>query len=201
MNKKNLFVWSLYDFANSIVMIVFLLYFSQWLVIDRGISDFWFNITFTISSLLLLFSGPIAGAIVDKTKIKMPGLRIMTIFTAIFYLLTGIIAVQYPSQAIMAMIMFTLATYFYMFSFNYYNPLINDIAPQGKHGIVSGWGIFGNYLGHITGILIALPFATGAITLWGSPGRAQAFIPAVVILFFLLCQCFYYLKKSQFANR
>ena len=28
--KRNILLWSLYDFANSIVMIVFLLYFAQW---------------------------------------------------------------------------------------------------------------------------------------------------------------------------
>ena len=56
--KKNVFLWILYDFANSLVSIVFFLYFAQWIVIDRGISDLHFNLTFTISALLLLFTAP-----------------------------------------------------------------------------------------------------------------------------------------------
>ena len=40
MNKKNIFLWTLYDFANSIVMIVFFLYFSQWLVIEKNVPLF-----------------------------------------------------------------------------------------------------------------------------------------------------------------
>ena len=48
MNRKNIFLWTLYDFANSIVTIVFFLYFSEWLVIDNGVSDFSYNMIFTI---------------------------------------------------------------------------------------------------------------------------------------------------------
>ena len=48
MSKKNIFFWTLYDFANSIVAIVFFLYFSQWLVVDKGVPDFWYNMIFTI---------------------------------------------------------------------------------------------------------------------------------------------------------
>lgn len=41
-NKKNVFLWALYDFANSIISIVFFLYFAQWIVVDRGVLDFYF---------------------------------------------------------------------------------------------------------------------------------------------------------------
>ena len=43
--RKNIFLWALYDFANSIIMIVFLFYFSQWLVVDSGKPDWWYNAT------------------------------------------------------------------------------------------------------------------------------------------------------------
>lgn len=66
MNKKNLFLRSLYDFANSFVFINFLLYFSQWLVIDGGMSDFRYNVTFAIATLILLFSAPKLASYTDK---------------------------------------------------------------------------------------------------------------------------------------
>ncbi len=64
IDTKRLVLWSLYDFANSIVMIVFFLYYSQWLVVDRGVSDFWFNMTFVgpISWGLIVTYLPRAGA-------------------------------------------------------------------------------------------------------------------------------------------
>jgi hypothetical protein len=52
--KKNVFLWTLYDFANSLVSIVFFLYFAQWIVIDKGIEDIYFNLAFTVSAIFLL---------------------------------------------------------------------------------------------------------------------------------------------------
>ena len=92
MNKKKIFVWSLYDFANSMVSIAFFLYFSQWLVVDRGVSDFWFNITLTIASLIFLLVGPVLGSIADKTKNKISGIRATTLISASLYFLTGVAA-------------------------------------------------------------------------------------------------------------
>jgi UMF1 family MFS transporter len=185
VNKKAVFIWSLYDFANSIVMIAFFLYFSQWLVIDKGINDFWFNIILTISSLCYLIGGPVLGSIADKTGNKVTGIRFTTIFSAFFYLLTGVIAVSYPNQVVLAVVCFVLATSVYLLSFIYYNSFLDDLANEEDRATVSGWGLFGNYIGQIAAVLIALPFATGAITLWGLPGRAQAFIPATLIFFVL----------------
>ena len=197
MNKRKIFIWSLYDFSNSIVMIAFFLYFSQWLVIDRGVSDFWFNITLTISSLLFLLIGPVLGSIADKTGNKVTGIRATTILTGGFYLLTGIVTVFYPSHEVIAAILFTVASAFYLLSFIYYNSFLKDLAPQEKHGVVSGWGLVGNYLGQIAAILITLPFTTGMITLWGAPGRAQAFIPATIIFLLLALPMLISYKKEK----
>lgn len=185
MDKTKIFIWALYDFANSIVMIAFFLYFSQWLIIDRGVPDIWFNIILVISSLAYVLTGPVLGAIADKTHNMITGIRASTIATAVLFALTGAITVFVPEQEVLAMITFTLATAAYQLSFIYYNPLLEQIAPKEKFGVVSGWGLLGNYLGQICAVLIALPFATGAITLFGEPGRAQAFIPATLIFLVL----------------
>lgn len=197
MNKKKIFIWSLYDFANSIVMIAFFMYFSQWLVIDRGISDFWFNITLTISSLLFLLVGPVLGSIADKTGNKTTGIRITTVLAATLYFITGSITVFYPNHDILATIFFTLATSVYSLSFIYYNSFLRDLASIENYGIVSGWGLVGNYLGQITAILVALPFATGMITLWGISGRAQVFIPATIIFLLLSLPLLISFKKEK----
>lgn len=184
INLKKLVMWSLYDFANSFVLITFFLYYSQWLVVDRGVSDFWFNMTFVGSSLLFLLTVPVAGAIADKIKLNMLGLRIMTVLSVIFFFLTGLICTVFPEYYIISIITFSLATYFYLFCFTFYNPLLNDVAVPEKHGLASGWGQFGNWLGQILGLLMAIPFAAGAIRLFGDAGRAQTLIPAT--FFFLL---------------
>ncbi|MBS3099109.1 hypothetical protein J4462_02765 [Candidatus Pacearchaeota archaeon] len=137
--KKNISLWVLYDFANSIVSIVFFLYFSQWIVIDKGISDLYFNMTFTISAILLLFTVPITGTFLDKSLRRITGLRYATIFTVIFYGLCAFYAIS--NKEIYALIFFTLGLYSYLLSFTFYTPLMNDISKPEKRGLVSGLGI------------------------------------------------------------
>ncbi len=197
MNKRKIFIWSLYDFANSIVAIAFFLYFSQWLVIDHDVSDLGFNLTLTVSSLLFLLVGPVLGSIADKTGNKINGIRLTTVLSAFLYLGTGMITVFYPGHVLLAMIFFTIASSVYLLSFIYYNSFLRELSSESQRGLVSGWGLVGNYLGQIAAILIALPFATGIITLGGSPGRAQVFIPATIIFLLLSLPLLIYFKTTK----
>jgi UMF1 family MFS transporter len=197
MDKKRLFLWSMYDFANSIVLIIFYIYFSQWLTIEMGVSDFWYNFIFTASSILLLITAPVAASIADKKKIKMPGLRITTILTFVFFFITGVIVAFYPIHTVWAMVFATLAMYLYLFCFTYYHPLLSDVAPPEKRGLASGWGIFGNELGQISALLVSIPLATGAIVLFNTSLRAQTLIPAAILfLLFSLPMLVFFKEKS-----
>ena len=179
--KKNIFLWVLYDFANSIVSIVFFLYFAQWIVVNKGVPDLYFNLTFTISAILLLFTAPLTGTLLDKFLRRITGLRYATIFTAIFYGACALFAVY--DKPIGALIFFTLGLYSYLLSFTFYTPLINDISKHEKRGLISGLGISANYLGQITGLLIALPLSTGSLSFFGSNPRVETLLPSVLIFF------------------
>jgi UMF1 family MFS transporter len=196
MNKKKIFAWALYDFANSFVSIAFFLYFSQWLVIDRGASDLWFNILLALSSILYLLVGPVLGSIADKTGNKITGMRLTTVITLLLYLATGIIAIAASRHIVIASILFTVASATYLLSFIYYNSFLSELAPREKQGLVSGWGLFGNYLGQISAVLVALPFARGSMTLFGEPGRAQAFIPACILFIIFALPMLLLFKKE-----
>lgn len=182
-SQKNTFLWVLYDFANSIVSIVFFLYFSQWIVIDQGVADIWFNLTFTTSAILLLFTVPTTGALLDRYWRRITGLRYTTFGTVIFYGLCSIFAIT--SQSIPALITFTLGLYFYLLSFTFYTPLINDISLPEKRGRISGYGIAANYLGQISGLILVLPFATGNLSLFNSSFRTETLLPSVVVFLIL----------------
>ena len=181
--KRNVFLWILYDFANSIVSIIFFLYFAQWIVIDRGVPDLYFNLTFTISAVLLLFTVPLTGTLLDKFLRRITGLRYATVFTTVFYGVCALFAIS--NNAVGALIFFTLGLYSYLLSFTFYTPLINDISKQEKRGLVSGLGISANYLGQITGLLIALPLSTGSLSFFGSAPRAETLLPSVLVFFIL----------------
>ncbi|MCR4327341.1 MAG: MFS transporter [Nanoarchaeota archaeon] len=181
--KRNVFLWMLYDFANSLVSIVFFLYFAQWIVIDSGIPDIYFNLTFTISALLLLFTVPLTGVLLDKFLRRITGLRYTTLFTVFFYGLCALFAIS--NHAVGALVFFTLGLYSYLLSFTFYTPLLNDISKPEKRGRISGLGITANYLGQIAGLLIALPLATGSLNFFGSSPRAETLLPSVLAFFIL----------------
>lgn len=185
MNRKNIFLWTLYDFANSIVVIVFFLYFSEWLVIDHGVSDFWYNMLFTIGSVMLLVTAPILGSIADKTYREQKYLNRITILTFFCFVLASIVTLFFSGKVFLAALFFLLANYLYQLSFVFYNVLLHHIAPPEKQGSISGIGQAGNWIGQIVGLVITIPLASGAIYFFGEPGRAQTFLPATLMFFIL----------------
>ncbi len=191
--KKNVFLWALYDFANSLVSIVFFLYFAQWLVIDQGVADIWFNLTFTISAILLLISAPVTGVLLDKYLRRLTGLRYTTIATFVFYGACALFAVN--GNALLATICFTLGLYAYIFSFTFYTPLIKDISKEGKSGLVSGLGVFANYLGSIVGLIIVLPLSKGSLNFFGGTARAETLLPSVILFFILALPMLIFFKE------
>lgn len=198
-HRKNVLLWVLYDFANSIVAIVFFLYFSQWIVIDQGIADIWFNLAFTASAILLLFTVPTTGALLDKYWRRISGLRYTTFGTILFYGLCGVFAIG--GHSIPALVMFTLGLYSYLLSFTFYTPLINDISVPEKRGRISGYGVAANYLGQIAGLILVLPFATGKLSLFGGSLRAETLLPSVAVFLLLALPMLLFFKEPHKEKR
>jgi len=188
MNKKNLFLWSLYDFANSFVFINFLLYFSQWLVIDWGLSDFWYNATFAIATLILLFSAPKLAAYTDKRWHKKQFLTLATIGTAISYWLCVLFAYFWVWMPLIALC-FILGQYFYQLSFVFYNPLVEDVADTKHCARAFGIGQFSNCIGQISGLLVALPFI--------GISRLAPLTPSIIIFIILSIPMLIWFKETK----
>ncbi len=192
MNKKNLFLWSLYDFANSIVFIAFLLYFAQWITIDGGLSDFWYNATFAIATLLLFFSAPQLAALTDRHGGKKFFLNISTVGTAIFYGLAAILASTGGGHIFIITLAFLLGQYFYQLSFVFYNPMLAEIADKEHRARASGIGQLANACGQAAGVLIALPFAAT---------KTGPLLPSVIIFFLLALPMMIFFKEAKPRDR
>ena len=188
MKNRNIFLWILYDFANSIVIISFFLYLSQWLVIDAHLSSFWFNSIFVGSTILLLFSAPIFAEISDRIQKRKLFLNITTVGVFIFCGLTAIVASWGIQYVWWVALLYLISQYFYQFSFVFYNPMIDQLAPLGQRGKISGWGQTANWIGQIVGILIALPFAAS--------GRIAPLFPCVIIFFLLALPMMIFFRES-----
>ncbi len=200
MSNKPLFLWSLYDFANSIVLMAFLFYFSQWLVIDQGKPAWWYNVALIISSALFIVTAPYVSNKIDQNGSKIKGLRFWTLLTFIGHLSLSLLVMLTDGIEVIAIILYTLSTYAYLVCFLYYTPMLNDLSNQENRSLRSGIGQGANSIGQVVGILITLPFVNG-ITLFGDPGRSQALLPATIIFGILaLPMLIYYQETSQVAS-
>lgn len=188
MNKRKLFLWALYDFANSIVFINFLLYFAQWIVIDGGLSDFWYNTIFAIATILLFLSAPILAAYTDKHGGRKFFLNISTTGTFICYGLAALLATIGGQSVFIVAVLFLLGQYFYQLSFVFYNPMLEEISDTKHRARASGIGQFSNALGQVVGLLITLPLAYS---------RVAPLIPAVIVFFILALPMMIFFKESR----
>lgn len=192
---RNIALWVLYDFANSIISIVFFMYFAQWVVIDRGLPDFYFNLTFTLSTVLLLFTVPITGSILGRHLRRITGLRYSTAFSALFFGSCALAAIY--NFDLSALVLYTLGLYVYQLSFTFYTPLINDIARPERLGLVSGLGITANYLGQFAGLVLVLPFANGAWHFFAGNPRAETLLPAVIAFLVLALPMLFFFREPK----
>lgn len=204
MDKKKVSLWALYDFANSLTIGVFFLYFSQWLVIDNHVSDIWYNLIFVGSTILLVLTAPVIGLVADKRGTKKPFLTVTTLLQLLFLLISAVLAVAFPAHALVIIgsgVAFMVGNYFYQFTFTFYNAMLPDIAPPNLHGLVSGIGQFANFTGYIFGLALTLPLATGALYLFGNHGRAQVFLPSVVLFALFVLPVLLFLKETAVSQR
>jgi UMF1 family MFS transporter len=130
----------------------------------------------------------------DKNGEQHKYLNWITVLTFISFLFISLITLFFSHQVFLALLFFLIANYFYQFSFVFYNALLHYIAPRQLWGRISGIGQAGNWLGQIAGLLITLPFASGAVYLVGEVGRAQTFLPATIIFFILSLPMLLYFK-------
>ncbi|MDP2670620.1 MAG: MFS transporter [bacterium] len=192
MHKKNLFLRSLYDFANSIVFINFLLYFAQRIVIDGGLSDFRYNAIFAITTVLLFLSAPMLAAYTDKHGGRKFFLNISTTGTFVSYGLAALLATTGGASIFIIALLFLIGQYFYQLSFVFYNPMLGEIADVTHRARASGIGQFANALGQAAGLLITLPLADS---------RTAPLLPAVGIFFVLALPMMIFFQENKKRDR
>src|SRR3989344_2200339 len=112
--KRNLWLWSLYDFANSIVLMAFLFYFSQWLVIDQGKPAWWYNISLIVSSVLFIVTAPIISKKIDITRIKITGLRWWTALSFVGFIAVSLLVMLTDNMELVATVLYTVSNYAYI---------------------------------------------------------------------------------------
>lgn len=187
MNKKKLFLWSLYDFANSLIWVNFSLYFSVWIVVDAGLPDFWYNAIFPLTTIVLLLTAPAMAAYTDRHgKGRKKFLNIATFGTLIGYGLVALVAGRNVPVLLVA-ILFAVGQYFYQLAFVFLNPMVEEIADEVHRSRASGIGQFASSIGFVAGIALTIPWADS---------RTATLLPSVLAFFLLALPMMIFYKET-----
>lgn len=175
MKTKNIlliFSWALYDLANQFFAInIISLYFSRWLVIEKGLQEIYYSLAFGISVFAVALLSPFFGFVSDFTQRPHFFLTLFTLISIFFTMLLGF--TQNPGHALVS---FAMANFGCQLAVIFYNALMVKIAPKNKIGLVSGLGRVVAYTGAIIALYLLnpklLPYGYHAIFL----GTAAAFL-------------------------
>lgn len=179
--------WALYDFSNTIFsMNIATLFFAVWLVDDIGASNTMAALATSISSVLVVFSIPLFGAISDATQRRKPWVVGFSLISVAMVVVMGVVgqtmvpligeAVKNPSvtsytlaglPAFAILGAFILANWAYQGAMPFYNAMMFELVPPNELGRLSGIGTGLGYVGSIVGVLLVSPFFNGAMPIVG----------------------------------
>src|SRR5678815_1164247 len=192
--------WALYDFSNTIFsMNIATLFFAVCLVHDVGASNTMAAVASSISSVLVVLSIPVFGAISDATQRRKPWVVGFTLIAVVMTAAMGVIGqtmiplvgesvldpvvstyVLAGLPAFVILAAFIIANWAYQGAMPFYNAMMFELAPPSEIGRLSGIGTALGYVGAIVGVLLVSPFFNGALPVVGIlPESVNSFLRSV----------------------
>lgn len=162
--RKEVVVWSLYDFANSafatlIVTFIFSRYFASSICGDEIRGTVLWTRAVNASSIVVALISPLLGAIADYAGRKK---LFLGFFTAVCAIFTAMLFTTGRGDILPAFIFFVLANVGFEAANVFYNAFLPEVAKPEDIGRVSGIGWATGYAGGLLCMLIAL----GMIQIW-----------------------------------
>lgn len=186
--KSRIFIWTLFDFANtsySIVVVTFLfaVYFKQTVVEGKPIGDFYWSIGTSISMLITAIISPILGAIADYSAGKK---RFLLFFTLLCIISTAFLFFIGKGDILTALILFITANIGFEAGLVFYDAFLPEITSPKNYGRVSGYGFAMGYIGSLVTLAIALPFIQKQMIKETFPMAALIFLIFAIPLFIFI---------------
>lgn len=198
--RKDVIAWSLYDLANTIYsMNIVSLYLKRYIVQDLGHPDHYFDIAFSISMVITALILPALGAMSDHTTKKK---LFLLLFTLTCCISVGLLAVVPAAMIFALLLLFIIANFSYEAGLPFYNALLYSVADGAQARFVSGVGVAIGYVGSIVGMLLVMPFVTGAlfsldVPLIDGAGKAGAFLPTAILFLVFAVPTFIWVKERR----
>ena len=159
-NKKKIFIWTLFDFANtsfSIVVVTFLfaVYFKNTVADGKPIGDLYWSFGTSISMIVTALISPVLGAIADFSAGKK---RFLLFFTILCIIATASLFFVGPGQILLGLILFIIANIGFEAGLVFYDAFLPEVTVPKNYGRVSGYGFGMGYLGSLATLAIIYPF-------------------------------------------
>ncbi len=158
MNKKRVWSWAFYDWANStfyttVVAGFFPIFFEKYWSNPSDVvqSTYQLGMANSLASIIVAFLSPFLGAMADRGSAKKKFLIIFAFFGA---LMTSGLFIVKQGEWELAVIIYVLATIGFMSGNIFYDSLLTDVAEKKDWNYVSSLGYALGYLGG--GILFAI---------------------------------------------
>ncbi len=170
-SRLPLISWLLYDWASSPFSVllntfIFATYFTEKVAVNKIEGAAQWGYAAALAGLIVALCSPILGAIADYEGRRKPWLFGLTILTVISALALWFVKPQ-PSDISWALCWIVLGTIGLETSTVFYNSMLNDLAPAGFLGRISGWGWGLGYLGGLCALFLSLKiFITGNGAAW-----------------------------------
>ncbi len=161
--RREIFAWSLYDFANSafttlVVTFIFSAYFTQAIASDPDRGTILWSRAVNLSALVVALMTPLLGAIADYSGRKKAFTLWATVLCVIF---TALLFIVKPGMTTTALILFVLANIGFEACNVFYNAFLPEIATKETIGRVSGYGQALGYAGGLICLVVALGMIRG----------------------------------------
>lgn len=157
-DKKTIFGWVLFDFANSayttlVVTFIYATYFVKAIAPDEIAGTALWSRGVAITSICVALFSPVLGAIADQGGYRKKFLFVSTLIavggTAMLYFVM-------PGQVMLALVWFVISNIAFEFTMVFYNAFLPEIASKEKIGRISGigWGV--GYIGGLLALVVAM---------------------------------------------
>ncbi len=186
-DKKTIFAWCLYDWANSsfttlVITFVYGTYFTKAMVPDVASGTLYWSRAIGVSGLLVALLAPLFGAMADRSGRRRTGLVATTLVSVAATAGLTWVSPGQPHGVATALVLLVVANTGYELGIVFYNTFLPDLAPDERIGTVSGYGWGLGYLGGIASMGLALLILVRPHPLLGIPTAAGFNIRATNLL-------------------
>ena len=157
-DRRTIFAWTLYDFANSsfstlVLTFIYATYFTKTVAPDQIAGTAMWSRGITFSALTVGLLSPFFGALADTGGFRK---RILLVLTAITVIGTANLFNVLPGQVLKGLVWFVIANIGMEMGMVFYNAFLPDVASSDKIGRISGYGWGVGYVGGLLCMVVAM---------------------------------------------